>query len=103
MIRKIRLISPDFPAPPAYNSPVRIFRPSTLPFIMSTSIQTTISPYSQKPILTRPLQSKEQLDNAISQAVKAGKSWKKVPLDDRIAIAEKWLVRHAVDFSIVKC
>lgn len=62
---------------------------------MSSQIQTTISPYTQKPILTRPLLSDQELDNAISEAVKAGKSWRKVPVEERIAIAEKWLVRFS--------
>lgn len=57
-----------------------------------SSIQTTISPYTQKPVCTRPLLSETELDTVISEAVKAQKSWKKVPLDERIAIAEKWLV-----------
>ena len=56
------------------------------------NIQTTISPFTQEPICTRPLLSETELNTVITQAVKAQKSWKKVPLDDRIAIAEKWLV-----------
>jgi delta 1-pyrroline-5-carboxylate dehydrogenase len=59
---------------------------------MTAQIQTTISPYTQQPILTRPLLSDQELDNAIGEAVKAGKGWKKVPVEERIAIAEKWLV-----------
>lgn len=55
-------------------------------------IQTTISPFTQSPICTRPLLSGAELENVITAAVKAQKSWKKVPLDERIAIAEKWLV-----------
>jgi acyl-CoA reductase-like NAD-dependent aldehyde dehydrogenase len=60
------------------------------------AIQTTISPYTQEPILTRPLASETELDTAIAEAVKAQKSWKKVPLEERIAIAEKWLVSSFV-------
>jgi acyl-CoA reductase-like NAD-dependent aldehyde dehydrogenase len=59
---------------------------------MAAGIQTTISPYTQEPILTRPLLSEAELDNAIANAVKASKSWRKVSVDERIAIAEKWLV-----------
>jgi len=62
------------------------------------NIQTTISPYTQQPICTRPLLSETELNTAITEAVKAQKSWKKVPLDDRIAIAEKWLVRQSPNF-----
>lgn len=58
----------------------------------NVNIQTTISPYTQQPVCTRPLLSEKQLDTVIAEAVKAQKSWKKVPLEDRIAIAEKWLV-----------
>ena len=60
--------------------------------MVNMNIQTTISPFTQEPICTRPLLSETELDTVITQAVKAQKSWKKVPLDDRIAIAEKWLV-----------
>jgi acyl-CoA reductase-like NAD-dependent aldehyde dehydrogenase len=40
------------------------------------------------------LLSETELDNVIAAAVKAQKSWKKVPLDDRIAIVEKWVVSY---------
>ena len=56
------------------------------------NIQTTISPYTQEPVCTRPLLSETELDNVVTAAVKAQKSWKKVSLDERIAIAEKWVV-----------
>jgi acyl-CoA reductase-like NAD-dependent aldehyde dehydrogenase len=56
------------------------------------NIQTTISPFTQEAVCTRPLLSESELDNVVTAAVKAQKSWKKVPLDDRIAIAEKWVV-----------
>lgn len=59
---------------------------------MSVNIQTTISPYTQQPVCTRPLLSETQLDTVIGDAVKAQKGWKKVALDERIAIAEKWMV-----------
>jgi len=60
--------------------------------MVSVNIQTTISPYTQQPVCTRPLLSETELDTAINEAVKAQKSWRKVPLDERIAIAKKWLV-----------
>lgn len=56
------------------------------------NIQTTISPFTQKPVCTRPLLSPQELGTVITSAAKAQKAWKKVPLDDRIAIAEKWVV-----------
>lgn len=55
------------------------------------NIQTTISPFTQEPVCTRPLLSPQELGTVITSAVKAQKAWKKVPLDDRIAIAEKWV------------
>lgn len=58
-------------------------------------IQTTISPYTQQPVCTRPLLSDAELDTVLADAVKAQKAWKKVALDERIAIAEKWLVSRA--------
>ena len=69
----------------------------------NVNIQTTISPYTQEPVCTRPLLSEGELDNVISEAVKAQKTWRKVPLDDRIAIAEKWVVSDlAIPFSLSK-
>lgn len=59
---------------------------------MSAKVQTTISPYTQEPLLTRPLLSETELDNVIANAVKASKGWKKTTVEERIAIAEKWLV-----------
>jgi acyl-CoA reductase-like NAD-dependent aldehyde dehydrogenase len=43
--------------------------------------------------------SEAELDTVIDQAVKAQKSWKKVSIDDRIAIAEKWLVSWTLLFN----
>ncbi|OXC68733.1 hypothetical protein AYX13_02657 [Cryptococcus neoformans] len=57
----------------------------------NVNIQTTISPYLQKPVCTRPLLAQPELDSVIAQSVKAHKSWKKVPLEKRIQIAHKWL------------
>ncbi|WVR08209.1 hypothetical protein IAU60_005256 [Kwoniella sp. DSM 27419] len=59
--------------------------------MVDVNIQTTISPYTQQPVCTRPLLSEGELDSVITQSVKAHKSWKKVPLDERINIARKWL------------
>ena len=60
------------------------------------AIQTTISPYTQKTLLTRPLLSDQELDNVTAESVKAQKAWKKVPLDERLKIAEKWMVSCSV-------
>jgi acyl-CoA reductase-like NAD-dependent aldehyde dehydrogenase len=64
-------------------------------------IQTTISPIDQQPVLTRPLLTDDQLDQVIAQSVRAYKAWRKVPLDDRLAIAEKWMVRFP-SFSLTR-
>jgi hypothetical protein len=55
-------------------------------------MQTTISPNDQAAVCTRPLTNEEQLDVVIADAIKAQKSWKKVSIDDKIQIAEKWMV-----------
>lgn len=56
------------------------------------NIQTTISPFDQSAVCTRQLLSEEQLDVVISDAVKVQKAWKKTSLDERLQIAEKWVV-----------
>lgn len=61
--------------------------------MVDVNIQTTIGPYKQEPVCTRPLATDEQLDSIIAEAVKAQKSWKKVPIEQRVEIAEKWVVR----------
>ncbi len=61
--------------------------------LQKQQIQTTISPVTQQPVLTRPLLTAQQLDTVIADAVKAQKSWRKTSIDERIAIAEKWMVR----------
>ena len=63
------------------------------------NIQTTISPYTQEPVCTRPLLTQGQLDVVIADAVKAQKAWRKVTLDERIVIAEKWMVSLISDSS----
>ncbi|WVQ66337.1 uncharacterized protein L199_004516 [Kwoniella botswanensis] len=70
--------------------------------MVDINIQTTISPYTQKPVCTRPLLSESELDNVIAESVKAHKSWKKVPLEERVAIARKWLTEFE-NISDVAC
>ncbi|EIW71657.1 hypothetical protein TREMEDRAFT_27179 [Tremella mesenterica DSM 1558] len=66
----------------------------------SADIQTTIAPYTQKPYCTRLLVTPQELDGVISEAIKAQKVWHKVSLDERIAIAERWLVtRHLIKIA----
>lgn len=73
-------------APPSTGSP-----PQTK-LVQGTEIQTTVSPFDQSVLLTRPLLNPEQLDIVISDASKAQKSWKKKKIEERIAVAEKWMV-----------
>jgi acyl-CoA reductase-like NAD-dependent aldehyde dehydrogenase len=59
--------------------------------MVDVNIQTTIGPYTQEPVCTRPLLSSSQLDTVVAQAVKAQKGWRKTPLEERVAIAERWM------------
>jgi acyl-CoA reductase-like NAD-dependent aldehyde dehydrogenase len=62
-------------------------------------IQTTISPIDQQPVLTRPLLTDDQLDHVVAESVRAYKGWRKVSLDDRLAIAEKWMVGPLLPYA----
>lgn len=55
-------------------------------------IQTTLSPHSQQPYVTRTYPTESELDGKIARAVEAQKSWKQVPLEERIAIGRKFMV-----------
>lgn len=63
--------------------------------MVAVNIQTTTGPYTQEPVCTRPLLARDELDAVVAEAVKAQKSWRKVALDERIAIAERWMVSGA--------
>ncbi len=56
------------------------------------SMQTTIIPHSQQPLVTRTYPSEQELDGFITIASKAQKTWSKVPLKERIAIGYKFIV-----------
>ncbi|ODO06934.1 hypothetical protein I350_04295 [Cryptococcus amylolentus CBS 6273] len=66
----------------------------------NVSIQTTISPFTQKPVCTRPLLAEQELDALIAESVKAHKSWKKVPQEKRIEVAKKWLMGRCVIYPV---
>ncbi|KAK0211472.1 succinate semialdehyde dehydrogenase [Armillaria fumosa] len=55
------------------------------------SVQTTIIPHSQQPLVTRTYPSEQELDGFITIASKAQKTWNKVPLKERIAIGYKFI------------
>lgn len=66
-------------------------RDSDLSLVMAT--QTTIIPHSQKPYVTRTYPSVDDIDKIVQSAVVAQKAWTAIPLQDRIAIARKFIVR----------
>ncbi|KAF8736117.1 hypothetical protein AX14_000840 [Amanita brunnescens Koide BX004] len=55
------------------------------------TIQTTLSPHNQQPLVTRTYPSRDQIDGFIRNASVAQKSWAKVLLSDRIAIGRKFI------------
>lgn len=56
-------------------------------------MQTTIIPHSQKPLVSRTYPSQSELILAIQNAAEAQKIWHKVPLQERIDISRKFIVR----------
>lgn len=60
--------------------------------IMATTIQTTLSPHNQQPLVSRAYPSREQINVIIRNASVAQKTWAKVSLSDRIAIGRKFIV-----------
>ena len=54
--------------------------------------QTTITPHNQQPLVTRTYPSPQELENVILSSADAQKQWAKVPLSDRITIANKFVV-----------
>ncbi|KAI0257433.1 succinate semialdehyde dehydrogenase [Lactifluus subvellereus] len=53
--------------------------------------QTTITPHTQTPLVTRTYVSQSELDAIINRASVAQKVWARVPLKDRLAIGTKFL------------
>jgi len=56
-------------------------------------MQTTISPHTQEPFVSRTYPSQSELDLSIQDASNAQKVWRMVPLADRIHIGRKFIVR----------
>ena len=54
--------------------------------------QTTIVPHSQQPLVTKTYPSLDELERVIVSSADVQKQWAKVPLSDRIAIANKFVV-----------
>lgn len=63
--------------------------------------QTTIIPHSQKPLVTRVYPSPEELEKVILSSADAQKQWAKVPLSDRITIANKFVVSAPKRFPLL--
>ncbi|KAF8634813.1 hypothetical protein AX17_004065 [Amanita inopinata Kibby_2008] len=55
------------------------------------STQTTITPHSQQPLVTRTYPSQSEINSIIDNASTAQKSWSKVALADRIAISRRFM------------
>lgn len=58
----------------------------------STTVQTTISPHTQKPFVSRDYPSVQAVDEAIVKSKAAQKEWAKVPLKERIEIGRRFIV-----------
>ena len=54
--------------------------------------QTTIIPHNQQPLVTRTYPSVQELEKVILSSADGQKHWVKVPLEDRITIANKFVV-----------
>jgi len=54
--------------------------------------QTTITPHSQKPYVTRTYPTQQELDALIQKSAKAQKAWGRVPVQERIVIGRKFMV-----------
>ncbi|KAF5351256.1 hypothetical protein D9756_008468 [Leucocoprinus leucothites] len=55
------------------------------------SVQTTISPHNQQPLVSRTYPGETDLDVIIREAHAAQKSWSKVPVKERIAIGRRFM------------
>ena len=64
-------------------------------------IQTTITPHTQKPLVSRSYPSEDELGVMIQNASKAQQAWCKVSLEDRVNIAQDFMVlRQTCDFLL---
>ena len=61
---------------------------------MDPTLQTTIIPHSQKPLVTRKYPTEPELDAVIQRSSKAQKEWAKVPIQERVAIGRKFMVSY---------
>lgn len=61
--------------------------------------QTTIIPHNQQPLVTRTYPSIQELEKVILSSADGQKHWAKVPLEDRITIANRFVVCVALRLS----
>ena len=57
------------------------------------SLQTTISPHNQQPLVSRSYPAQGELDVLIKKAREAQKAWSNLPLKERVAIGYRFMVR----------
>ncbi|KAF7973825.1 hypothetical protein HWV62_14214 [Athelia sp. TMB] len=57
----------------------------------SAQSQTTITPHSQQPFITKTYPSEPALDGIIQKAATAQKAWARVPVHERVAIGRKFM------------
>ena len=54
--------------------------------------QTTITPHSQAPLVTRTYPTEEELDAAIRRAGEAQRAWARVPVEERVQVGRRFIV-----------
>jgi acyl-CoA reductase-like NAD-dependent aldehyde dehydrogenase len=62
----------------------------------SDTEQTTISPHTQQPFVTRVYPSADALAASIDRAAAAQAAWRRVPLQERIAVGRRFIVRDTL-------
>ena len=67
-----------------------------------TSLQTTITPHTQEPYVTRAYPSDSELDLFIQNAVVAQRAWAAVPLEERVAIGRKFTVCSQINTPSIR-
>jgi len=60
----------------------------------TTLSQTTLSPHTQQPFVTRVYPSETELDVIIEKSAKAQKAWSHVPIQERIEIGWRFIVSY---------
>lgn len=65
------------------------------------SLQTTISPYDQKPVTTRQTFSSSELSAVLDTAVAAQKLWQKTTVAERCALITKWMAEFERQKAVI--